>query len=555
MTKPDEISFSEFLSQKDPMIFLSFSENRLLENTYEVKMNFIALDRLFQLKEKETIGSLNFFKHLSKKVVSVWAPYKIIGETTQLDLYQKGKVIRRVCNFTSSRRLYFNKSMIKYQFGLLGILEPTSEIEKVLSNQYFAYYNLEKENKCFVIPCSEIYTAYFGKFQSAILQATFEGIEIYDPNYIPDKESSNPADIKLRKQFTEASVKLAYRMCHDKAFEKAFKNTRVRLLDNPKGLYAEFPFSVVNELIVDYISLSKTVNLIVQIRSIKSDFKFPEKIIYDTDINPGEEIDENTEKLPATRVNGISTFDGQEVCFTNNQPNEIFSPNVVNMRPNEDIDGKVEVKKVHKESKKTVSEQTVNIVQQVNEDSYGGSGDTKPGTVIRSNESVIDNDIPTYSFKNLENLILDLTNSKEFKSICYYNKKPSHELTDKKYNGSKIWPYLKKEKKTWTGFRKVGLVELNYNEKYLYILEIEKRRETEKFSLGIIYTDDFSILTEAQFNILKETILKHNGALQKMFIKKKIDNSNIIGKSLNHTTGSTKMVDRIINQIKEIVPK
>ncbi len=545
-------------SIENDLLFLRFGQVRFVAPEYEIEMCFLVLNSSI----KGIIGSVEYLDAYTNRVLTIWAPYRTIGETVVFDLFKKGKWVSTLQPFAREKTVTVDSGDVSY--FIYGrntdfIDELNTTTSRALLNQNFAYFQLKdaskKDAKYWILPCAEIYNAYFGQWESAMIEATFDenNFPLYNKEHTVtgQLERNSQAYIKLKKQFTEASVLSIYRMFFDKVYEDKYIATSKMLRGDCKYLYSEFPFEGTNDLKITYIKLDSKTNFIVQVLGIRSGFDFPEDIEWETDNTPGQSIGEKTKVMRLHRNIPIIKGASPDLPKRMLPRNPAAGLNVIRKRKFENLDKPARLIKTVKPEKKTVSERSSVSIHNIESQTYrtGSKQDSRSIGTAHIPEKLY-NDI---EFSNtLADVLKMLQDRKEITSLGYYKGIQQHPLMPPAdYYGNKNWPHLTLKPDKPPIYRNCGVIEFMFKECQLYIIEIQKKTKREGFCTGLFYTNGFRSLSNEEFDLLVRKIVSCNGILKKVLSEDSEYRLGFLyGKCLYH---SDNMGQRLMKEMEAMV--
>ncbi len=501
--------------------------------TYLVKLSLTQVSESIEKREnQEEIYSINYFKTLFQEIFSVLAPYQYFGKLKTFDIIKNGRLIKSMSDFATKREMHFYEKYTSYGLGLKKV-KVKADIWQELDDQFFARCYNPSIKETFIIPCSEIYRAYIGKYETAMVDATFlhdiedNGYKLFNlPATLAGEETVAPNKyIHLRKEFTKKSALPIYRYYSNPDFKKCFDLTKANLKAY-NYIATQFPVNLRNQVIFRAVKLVPGVYLVLRIDLLKLEVEDPKCLHFDRDNSAGKKINEDTKVNPKTGVRGSFGKDDPTNLPTKHGPVDPISP-TIDFSRYESIDDQyekeIEILEVKKEYKKTIREKTKIIKT---DPSYKGFGDYFG---IDKNNNKLSHSTVTLTFENaLADLVEPLKDLKYFSNVEHYLGTQFHALTEDQYaiKGNQ-WAYdsiIENKVKS----RAICVLELTVENQKFYIVEIQPKAG-DHFAMGIICMPNLSeALNPVAFKDLKEAIIKHKG------IFRKIDKSLFRVEALKH---------------------
>jgi hypothetical protein len=511
------MNINEIINNDQKYLFIRFGESKVNSGVFETEMILGELEQNDK-HYSNPIHSLNYFNTISRKIISVWASYQYMGWFRSFDVIKNGKPIFILSGHSNTAQTKFYK---KYTWYLSGHeIEELSNLNdpfwSALKNQTFAVVRTPHNGKKYIIPCTEIYRSCFGKYESAIVDATFDGYrldEIFNPEYtIAGNELRKPIGyIHLRKQFTKKSALFGYRLYNNKDYLNSFANTTADLRTRHEIL-TKFPVQMFNEVTFNYFEISKDFYLVPRLNGIKIENEITTKIECDTDNSKGKETNEDTKPTPGTETVGINSNPNIDVTTlpTVNGPTDGLLPPVNMENTEEEPDPfAIDVEKVSKEFKKTIRKDAKILIKDPNRKGFSDGSGSDPSTV-KMDYTLISTD---HFFNSLHELYILLKEEKCFTSVSYYLDLYFHPLVVKDDAQQEKWAYQLTTSDNRYFARNIGIIEIRCDNLHYYLIEIQSKG-TESFSMGIINLKNHTALTDAEFKVLRKEIIDNKGVLK-----------------------------------------
>jgi hypothetical protein len=558
------LNFNEILNNGRRYLILKIGKDtQRSEGSYEIELLLSEIDR--EIEFPNTIVHINFLKSIAKEPFKVWATYQYLGLYRPFDIIQNGRVVTKLTGHMARDNTKFFKAHTTYMLGneINELINYEGVFWDLIKDQVFAFVHTPHNKKSYIIPCSEIYRSCFGKYESAILDVTFlainqnlsmrgEGLNpcVFNPiTTIAGNEVRSPIGyIHLRKQFTIASALFAYRLFKYRQFETSYNSVTSHLTAS-KRIQAKFPAIVFNEANFNSLVISKNFYFVARLNGVRIENEERVELEFDRDNSKGEKINENTEVVPGTRVQGVNV-NGQGAINlpVQNGPVDGVAPalNIENEEEEQDpyTNGAL-ITETRKEYKKTITETAKIVKRRYSKRGFKNGNGVDPNT-NRNTYSLKENELV---FEYLNAILILLRKEKGFASTKYYLDKPSHPLAEKALK--KSWVALKSDNEESYSSRNIGIIHVNYEGLNFYLIEIQSKK-SEKFAMGIVNLNDFSLLDpEHQFENLKNEIIEQKGVFKKMSTSPEFDNVFKV-KFLKHFTERFSDKD---NQKKPITPR
>lgn len=571
---------------KGKLLFLGFGKNNYIKSEFEIELIFAKLNRVY-----ETISTITVLKNITEEIIIVKSPYGAIAHFKRLNIYENGEKIGKIKNYYSPNTLFLTNNNTKYYKAgepLPFEINGEDKLLKTLLRQNIACFKqsyekkiksgelekVEEFTKFYIIPCTEIYMAYFGQYDRTIIDSTF----IRTPEYLYNEKhtedyritSGNKDFIKLSKYFPHDNTLvpyIVYRLYEDENFKIAYNNSRIHLMDKEEYFYSEIPLEIQNNITVDYLKINENVFYVTKIKSIKSSYEYPTPLIYDIENAQGTYTTQNTVKVAGVKtIKPLPPRTGTDGSI--DIINEPKNPSAIK-KVDEDSDEFVnfdftsKLVKIEKHEKKTTNTDSNVILPPttsltVHHGSSSLSNSAQVSTV--TNDPNIPDEVKEIVLEDLEQIRLKLSEKKEITDLKYYLDKTSHpiESINSKKSKNKVSKWIYIDSAVLSEDRNFGILELKYKAKKYYILDVQKReiekagkKSREGICLFLFHiTNEGGYLDNVNFDALKKTIISEKGIFKKILIKlvSKPNNAPIKGESFIH---SSIAADKIFSKIKE----
>lgn len=489
-----------------------------IDATYLVKLSLTEVTQNIEQTLGNEIYSINYLKVLIKEVFTVLAPYQYYGLFKSFDVIRNGRIVCSVSDYATKFEMDFYKSHTTYGLGIEGVNIDASFWPE-FNEQYFARCYNPAVKKTFIIPCSEIFRSCIGKYETAMVEATFlcdldeenHELKMFNPQATKAGELTVAPNkyIHLRKEFTGKSCLPVYRYYSNLEYKKSINDTRSHIKIS-NYIVTPFPVKKCNHVVFRAVLLKPGIYLVLQLHSVQLENEDIKCLNFDRDNSSGENINEDTKINTEDGIRGASAKDDAPNLPTKHGPINPLLPtlNFANYESaNDEYEKSIKIEEVKKEFKKTIRERTKMIVADPNTKGFGDPTGTDRNNNKKSHSAVILN------FKNaLTELIKPLIDLNYFLSVKHYLGQEFHALTeDSHFIKSNKWAYFEINTGDKILSRAICVLELVFESYKYYVIELQPKG-TDRFSMGIIcLTDASKEMDSLAFKTLKEKIIKEKG--------------------------------------------
>lgn len=579
----------EFLKNiEGKLLFLDFGKINYIKTEFDIELIFIKLKRVY-----ETISSITVLNDITEKVIVVKAPYGAMAYFKRLDIYENGEKIGKIKNYYSPRTLFLTNDNTKfYKVGdtLPFCINDENRLLKILLNQNFACFKQTYKKKIksdeiekpevitnfYIIPCTEIYMAYFGQYDRTIIDSTFTGTPEYLYNQEHTKEfrlsSGNKDFIKLSKYFQHKDTLvpyIVYRLYEDENFRTVYNNSRIHIRGKEEYFYSEVPLEIQNNIKIDYLKVDENIFYGTKIKSIESSYQYPKPLSYDIENAQGTYTTPNTVKVAGTKtIKPLPHIAGTNANV--DLVNEPRNPSAIKKIEEDNdefvnLDFTSKLVKVEKLEKKTTNTDSNVILPPsssltIQHGTSGLSNSAQVSTAVK-NSNIPDENVKEIILEDLEQIRLNFSKRPEISDLKYYLGRTSHSIKyiNSDENKGKIskWIYINNGSGSVRNF---GILEMKYKGKKYYVLDVQKReaiKDAKQVKEGIclfsfFFTDEDYYLDSIKFDAIKKIIISEKGiftsVLKKLLTSPVPNNFPVKGDSFIHSSLSA---DKIFSKIQE----
>jgi len=542
-----------------PLLFVGYGKNPIIDgNSIEFEMLFISLNVplknlikcdfpikkalyfLFYKKEEYTVYG-------SHKYMAAYQPFTLFYDKKPVqafnaheDLYQSFGIHLRDSNTTFNVKDDFHQE----------ILTNLDKIHSGLKSQDYAVVRNKDSKTVWLLPSTEIFSTYYGLKDSDLMEVALRGTPFPLHNEEETKNRIATGEvganfIQLRKEIKDRHAFFAYMIKDDSIkYGNLFRNIYGKFIED-KQIRARIPFDD-STIYVRYIDIVgkkpknhedlqnqqfNSIRFITNIMVCYDEYPFPEEATFDRDNNGNKkEIDETTKPRPIKPVVHVPTNPGSLQTPVSSTPKDP-KMGVIDLKGTplffyyEGID----FKKVQKIIQKTTSNPNFNVFVKPTISTLNGNN----GSGTKAGEGRYGTDVKPKTINEIEIFI-----DKAFKALDGFRTKMT------------IYNLKNTENNEWAWNRCFFLLELYYNEQFVYILEIEEKKGDD-FIFAMVYQNGLDSLTTFQLNIIEKSIIKNKGTSSSFseFAPKSNKNTNIIMIPMKHYKDYQ---SRILKKVKEL---
>jgi hypothetical protein len=570
------------------LLFLDFGKINYIKTEFDIELIFIKLKRVY-----ETISSITVLDDITEKIIVVKASYGAMAYFKKLDIYENGEKIGKIRHFYTPSTLFLTKDNTKfYKVGdsLPFRIKDENRLLKILLNQNFACFtqtykkNIKSDEKekpevitnFYIIPCTEIYMKYFGQYDRAIIDSTFTGEPkvLYNDTHTEEYRISygDKDFIKLSKYFQHDNTLapyIVYRLYEDENFSTIYNNSRSHIIGKEEYFYSEFPLESKNNIMIDYLKIDENIFYCTKIKSIESNYQYPDPLNYDIENAQGTFTAPNTIKVAGIKtIKPLPHITGTNVNVEIvNEPRNPSAIKKVEVENDEfvNLDFTSKLVKILKHEKKTTNTDSSVILPPstsltIQHGSSSLSNSAQVSTAVK-NPNIPDEKVKEIILEDLEQIRLNFSQRPEITDLKYYLGRTSHSIKyiNSDENKGKIskWIYINNGSGSVRNF---GILEMKYKGKKYYVLDVQKReaiKDAKQVKEGIclfsfFFTDENYYLDSIKFDAIKKIIVSEKGiftsVLKKLLTSPVSSNFPIKGGSFIHSSLSA---DKIFSKIQE----